>query len=347
MTTTPVLYPTETRPSVPCAHPLSLLRTDIAVETGEVLSQRSVEKRCGTRLASRCPSCSDLYAGDARALIRSGLTDPETGAAGPLTFITLTAPGADVFGPVHSQRRSGGKKGRARRCACRRIHKDGDPLLGTPIDPTTYRYDLAADYNSAAGRLAAVTWQKLARVIGHDGPLRVARVMEFQTRGLVHVHALVAADISQADLDLVISGGTNPRTGRPIRAVRHGDWSWGPKCRADKVSASDEGRVGYYMTKVVGYAVKAAGDDRPNSPHAARMADAGAASCQCGLGSPDCCHGSPIGTVVREDGTPVRFAWQSKTASRPCRQRGTSDYRASRSCASPAERAGPAIERWP
>ncbi len=303
-----------------CARPISLLRTDISVGTGEVLAQQVVERRCGTRLASVCPSCSALYAGDARALIRSGLTDPMTGERVELTFVTLTAPGADVFGPVHSQRRAGGKRGKARRCPCRRTHRDGDPLLGTPVRPRTYRYDLAADYNSAAGRLAAVTWQKLARIIGHDGPLRVARVMEFQARGLVHVHALVAARISQADLDLVVSGGLNPRTGRRIQAARHGRWSWGPRCRADRVSGRDEGRVGHYMTKVVAYAVKAAGEERPNSAHAARMTEAGAGSCRCGLASPDCRYGSRVGVATHDDGTVSSFAWQTPTAQRPCRR---------------------------
>ncbi len=159
-------------------------------------------------------------------LIRAGLTDPDTGRALPATFVTLTGPGAHVLGQVHSQRRSGGKQGKVRTCRCGRRHRDGDPLLGLPLDEATYRYDLAAAYNAAAGRLAAVTWQKLGRVLGER--LRVVRVMEYQARGLVRVHALVIGTVSQADLDLVVSGGTNPRTGRRIAPVRHGRWSWTP-----------------------------------------------------------------------------------------------------------------------
>jgi hypothetical protein len=63
-----------------------------------VLGRKTVERRCGSRLASRCPSCSALYAAEARALIRAGLMDPETGLPLPATSVTLTAPGANVFG---------------------------------------------------------------------------------------------------------------------------------------------------------------------------------------------------------------------------------------------------------
>lgn len=100
-----------------CARPVRLAGVEVDALTGEVLGRRSVERRCGSRLASRCPSCSALYAADDRALIRAGLTDAETGRPLPATFVTLTAPGARVFGQVHSQRRIGGKKGKVRTCA--------------------------------------------------------------------------------------------------------------------------------------------------------------------------------------------------------------------------------------
>jgi hypothetical protein len=127
----------------PCARPLQLAGVDVDASTGEVLRRKAVERRCGSRLASQCPSCSALYAADARALIRAGLTEPGTGQPLPATFVTLTAPGANVFGQVHSQRRSGGKRGKARTCRCGRRHRDGDPLVGLPLNEATYRYDRA------------------------------------------------------------------------------------------------------------------------------------------------------------------------------------------------------------
>jgi hypothetical protein len=302
----------------PCARPLQLAGTEVDASTGEVLDRKTVERRCGSRLASQCPSCSALYAADARALIRAGLTEPGTGRPLAATFVTLTAPGANVFGQVHSLRRSGGKRGKIRTCRCGRRHRDGDPLLGLPLDEATYRYDLAASYNAAAGRLAAVTWQKLGRILGER--LRVVRVMEYQARGLVHVHALVVGTVSQADLDLVVSGGTNPRTGRRIAPVRHGRWSWGPRCHARAVRTGHADRLGAYMSKVTAYAVKAAGEDRPSGRFAEKMARAGAAGCRCPHPRPDCCDGERTSILTAADGKPVTVAWQSRPSQVPCRR---------------------------
>ena len=60
---------------------------------------------CGNRREDICPACSEVYKGDARQIIRSGLTGgkgiPESVATHPCVFATLTAPG---FGPVHTIR---------------------------------------------------------------------------------------------------------------------------------------------------------------------------------------------------------------------------------------------------
>ena len=65
---------------------------------------------CGNRREHVCPSCSEVYKGDARQIIRSGLTGgkgiPETVADHPCVFTTLTAPS---FGPVHAQREKNGR----------------------------------------------------------------------------------------------------------------------------------------------------------------------------------------------------------------------------------------------
>src|SRR5215468_2242406 len=73
---------------------------DTASEPGGVL-----RIPCGNRREDICPPCSDVYKGDARQIIRSGLTGgkaiPETVATHPCVFATLTASG---FGPVHTIR---------------------------------------------------------------------------------------------------------------------------------------------------------------------------------------------------------------------------------------------------
>src|SRR5262252_1772792 len=65
---------------------------DTASEPGGVL-----RIPCGKRREDICPPCSDVYKGDARQIIRSGLTGgktiPESVATHPCVFATLTAPG--------------------------------------------------------------------------------------------------------------------------------------------------------------------------------------------------------------------------------------------------------------
>jgi hypothetical protein len=50
----------------------------------QVLRGKAIERRCGSRLASRCPSCSALYATDGRPST-GRLTDPVTGQ--PLALV--------------------------------------------------------------------------------------------------------------------------------------------------------------------------------------------------------------------------------------------------------------------
>ena len=103
---------------------------------------------CGNRREAVCPPCSDVYKRDARQLVRAGLAGgkgvPESVAAHPCVFATLTAPS---FGPVHSRRKRGKtilpcrprRDANARRCphgrdiSCPLRHHDHDPRLGQPM----------------------------------------------------------------------------------------------------------------------------------------------------------------------------------------------------------------------
>lgn len=263
-----------------CSHPVRIRTTEVHGATGEV-REREVLRRCGTRLASKCESCSELYAGDARGVINSGIVGGEA-----FTWLTLTAPGADVFGAVHS---GPPKRGR-RRCACGQYHRPDDARLGTPVDPDTYDYVAAGRFNATLSRRFTVLMQKLRRMTGE--PLDFVRVVEFQRRGLTHVHALVRGAVSADVLRVAVRGGVNPRTGRRIAAVTSGGFGFGPQCDAQAVT--DAGRVGAYMRKLVRYAIKAAGDDLPGgSRHTRSMRRAGAASCGCSDPWPYWCRDEP------------------------------------------------------
>ena len=138
---------------------------------------------CGNRRESACPACSAVYKRDARQLVRAGLAGgkgvPESVAAHPCVFATLTAPS---FGPVHARRERGGKvlPCRPRRDASKRVcphgrdiscplrHAEDDPRLGRPMCPDCYDYRAAVLFNAGAGEL----WRRFTTYL----PRQLARL---------------------------------------------------------------------------------------------------------------------------------------------------------------------------
>ena len=189
---------------------------DTASEPGGVL-----RIPCGSRREHICPACSEVYKGDARQIIRSGLTGgkgiPESVATHPCVFATLTAPG---FGPVHTVRTGRGGRRLAcrprrdahqRRCphgrdlSCPRHHREDDPWLGTPMCPDCYDYTGHVLFNALApelwrrftvylsrqlARLAGATQRQLRREVR----VRFVKVAEYQHRGIIHYHAVIRLD---------------------------------------------------------------------------------------------------------------------------------------------------------
>jgi hypothetical protein len=98
-----------------CSSPIRLSGRTEAVDTstGEVVTRFSSQdqpdgvllKACGCRRASVCPTCAEVYRGDAYQLVAAGLRGGKgvstAVASHPALFVTLTAPS---FGPVHTQR---------------------------------------------------------------------------------------------------------------------------------------------------------------------------------------------------------------------------------------------------
>ncbi|MFE0729930.1 replication initiator protein RepSA [Streptomyces antibioticus] len=194
-----------------CSHPIRLQGQTTTRDraTNDVLYSYSTESEpggmlrvaCGNRRASRCPACAWTYAGDTYHLIRAGITgDVSKGVATvvrdhPRVFATLTAPS---FGPVHNRPDAG-------HCRCGSSHGEGDPVLGTALEPGRYDYAGAVLFNNFAGDL----WRRfsiyLPREIAARAGLTQAalrevcrvsfgKVAEFQKRGAVHFHAVVRLD---------------------------------------------------------------------------------------------------------------------------------------------------------
>ena len=193
---------------------------DTAAEDGGVL-----HVACGNRRETVCPACSAVYKRDARQLVRAGLAGgkgiPETIAAHPCVFATLTAPS---FGPVHARRMRGKtalpcrprRDAHARRCphgrdiSCPTRHVEADPRLGQPMCPDCYDYEAAVLFNAYAGglwrrfitylprhlaRLAGITQKELFAQLR----IRFVKVAEYQARGVVHFHAVIRLDAPGED----------------------------------------------------------------------------------------------------------------------------------------------------
>ncbi|GAB2752691.1 plasmid replication initiator protein [Terrabacter koreensis] len=207
-----------------CARPVRLQGSKqlVNTETGEVqtLYSSSAELdghtyvRCNNRRASVCPTCSREYKGDAWHLLMCGLAGgkgiPESVADRPCTFVTLTAPS---FGTVHGVRDKG--PCRARRdhpvCAhgrplwCSKRHAQQDRQVGQPLCWECYDYMGHVLWQWHAPELWRRFTIALQRDLAKRAGLKVthfrkacrisySKVVEFQARGLVHVHAPIRLD---------------------------------------------------------------------------------------------------------------------------------------------------------
>ncbi|MEV0196134.1 replication initiator [Nonomuraea sp. NPDC050691] len=173
---------------------------------------------CKTRRASRCPACAETYRADTYQLVRAGLVGgkgvPETVAAHPTLFVTLTAPS---FGAVHVRREKNGKvlPCHARRDAetcphghvmsCTARHAANDPHLGEPLCPDCYDYEGSVLFNAVAPelwrRFTEALRRRFARLFGltlrelrEQLTISFAKVAEYQRRGVVHFHAVIRLD---------------------------------------------------------------------------------------------------------------------------------------------------------
>jgi replication initiator protein RepSA len=213
-----------------CSHPLHLkgftrVRHSVTGAVDYEFSSREapggvVLARCRNRRAAVCPSCARLYQGDVYHLVRSGLEGgkgiPLTVACHPRVFATLTAPS---FGAVHTSRvgTGGSERGgpchprrspvceHGRKTACFARHTDDDPVVGTPLCADCYDYKGAVIWQASVGNLWWRFCTYLRRHLGSLGGRTVAQVraevrlsyvkiVEFQRRGLVHIHAVIRAD---------------------------------------------------------------------------------------------------------------------------------------------------------
>ena len=207
-----------------CSRPVRLRGSTVLVDarTGEVTQRYSSADeidgqtyvRCGDRRARVCPVCSQEYKGDAWHLLVCGLTGgkgiPATVADRPCTFATLTAPS---FGPVHGRRQKGPCRARrdkpvcphGRPLWCTKRHGEADSQLGQPLCAECYDYtghvlwqwhapELWRRFTIALQRRLAARVGLSVAAFRRCGRVAYSKVVEFQARGLVHVHVPIRLD---------------------------------------------------------------------------------------------------------------------------------------------------------
>jgi hypothetical protein len=200
-----------------CAHPIRLRGVTLNRATGE-LDEADLFVACKDRRAAVCPSCARLYQADAWQLVAAGIRGgkgvPPSVVAHPQLFVTLTAPS---FGPVHRAhvsgkrsrpcrpRRSAGTCAHGRPLSCTLRHGEDDRAVGEPLCPECFDYRGAVLWNAHVSRLWARTAHRLYRETARGRSLSAAqlrsmarlsyiKVVEFQARGLVHLHVVLRAD---------------------------------------------------------------------------------------------------------------------------------------------------------
>jgi hypothetical protein len=290
-----------------CSHPVRLRGTTLDRSTG-ALAEGSLLVACKDRRASVCPSCSRLYQADAWQLVAAGIRGGKGVDAGvfdhPQLFVTLTAPS---FGPVHSGPSSAGvsrvcrprREGtcpHGRPLSCRQRHGADAVVLGDPLCTECFDYRGAVLWNAQVPRLWERTCHRLYRLVARAGGmvwaelrtvarLSFVKVIEFQRRGLVHLHVVLRSDGSagpsepppswlDADvLEAAVRGAVSSAhvsvpsvAGSPLTRAR-----WGTQIDVRRLEPGDSADAIAIAAYVAKYATKTA-DGSPWLAHRIRSA---------------------------------------------------------------------------
>ncbi len=257
---------------------------------------------CGTRRKSRCPSCAALYRGDARQVVGAGLVGgkgvPESVTEHPAVFFTLTGPS---FGAVHSARGGTCQLGVPGRCPhgrqrhCRGGHGDEDDVVGTPICADCFDYEGCVLFNATASelwrRVTIYSFRQLAYAMGtSESELRKSvrlsyvKCVEFQRRGVVHLHGVLRADSVDEEvgapegIDAALLAQALVSAVRAVRVrktVGEGDvvLAFGSQLKVDPITGADARRISSYVSKYTVKTVEETGalDRRIREGHLAVM----------------------------------------------------------------------------
>ena len=239
-------------------------------------------KACQSRRATRCPACAATYRSDARALVLAGLTGgkgiPEEVVGHPLVFATLTAPS---FGPVHTDTARCHLRPYQCPCGqehtCDQTHGPDDARLGRPLCATGYDYPGVIIWNNRVTELwrrtTIATRRHLAGLLGStvrtfDQSHRLAyvKVVEYQARGLIHLHALLRLDsvtAGQAHTDSAMLAtavhAATAQASAPNPLPHSPPIRWGTRNQVDVVAIDGRPRLAGYLAKYTVKSIDAGG----------------------------------------------------------------------------------------
>jgi hypothetical protein len=211
--------------------------------------------------------------------LRGGKGVDESAATHPAVLVTLTAPS---FGAVHRRNPEGRCHPRRRACphglklTCSKRHDEHDRVLGQALCEKCYDYTAAVLFNltiselwrrtsiyilRAMGEVTGMSVRQVGRVVR----LSYVKVVEFQRRGSVHVHAIVRLDAAGQDLApppvsfdaevlsraiaLAVGKVHAPVAGEKGPQARRA--RWGPQLDVAPIADAENGRgrAGAYLAK--------------------------------------------------------------------------------------------------
>ena len=241
-----------------CVRPFFIAREETTISTGEV-KVSTFEKRCGTRRKDLCEPCSIVWKDDAYFALMTGAKNYQ----GKITFITLTAPGWRRYGKAHKVTQG---KSKFSTCPCKKKHDASDPLVGLPLDKNKFEHRKVVEFNHLAPRLTSITLQKIWRLMATHNSTSIekskrptARVMEWQERGLLHVHIIVLGDIPEEIVRAAVLGRASQNRSRSVSPTSHKGVRWGTQLdvkHVDGKNLDETKKLSAYVTKVISYAVK-------------------------------------------------------------------------------------------
>lgn len=228
-----------------------------------ITAQGQVAVRCGSRFESLCPSCANLYRNDQKRVLgsgcsvnqRDGVTESALDAY-HFFFVTLTAPS---WGVVHRE---------TRHCPCGRSHPAGSGWQGVAVDPQTYDYEGCVRWNRDSSALWTQSVHYLRAALGAD--LEYSAVREWQSRGALHLHALLRVSKAEAPDPADVL-----RVLQRLTTYTYQGIGWGSRgFDAQQIVASDQAKHAVrYSAKAMSYSLKDIAHDRPDpSSNKARSA---------------------------------------------------------------------------